>query len=175
MTQTTTEDALYTMHQAARKEGLALAYRRTALQARATDPRRQLADSAEKEALLRLILDGYTVHRTLTRAARYDLLIEYRLRAEVKASTWSPTKRNRGRYACNYHNKADVLLWLCANAGQWFVIPCHVLNGRSCLAIWSYDPTQYTGQWRPYLNAWGHIADLLLSHTRPIPYQPGLL
>lgn len=167
--------ALFELHQAQRRADLAYRYGRPADVY--TDPRRELADSAEREAMTRLILDGYAVERTEHYHARYDLLVADVLRVEVKCSTWRPTPRGRGRYQAHFHNKADVIAWLCADVGQWFVIPCEALGERRGLAIWSYDPADYGGQWRPYLGAWGILPDLVreAGERGPVAHQGRLL
>jgi len=163
--------ALYNLHLAQRRADLAYRYGRPA--SVATDPRRELADSAEREAMIRLLLDGHAVEPTRAWGARYDLLCDGVLRVEVKAARWTPTTGGRGRYSCLYHNRADVLLWLCADVGQWFIIPTDALGDRRGLAIWSYDPADYSGLWRPYLGAWHILPDQVreASERGPIAHQ----
>lgn len=125
------------------------------------DPRRALADSAEREAAVRLLLEGHQVERMEAYHARFDLLIDGVLRVEVKAARWAAVPSGGGRYQAHFHNRADLVLFLCADVGRWFVIPVEALAGRRNLAIWSYDPAKYGGQWAPYLDAWGQLADLV--------------
>lgn len=156
------EQRLFDLHQAARLEGLGLAYARTySPEPRPRDPRRLLAESAEREAAIRLLLEGHAVERTPGHNDRYDLLVDDRLRVEVKAARWTRTRGNRGRYQAHIHNRADVVCWLLANTGQWFVVPVDALSPRRCIAIWSYDARDYSGIWSEYLGAWGLIDDLV--------------
>jgi len=162
------ERALFELHQAARLEALALAYGRPSSTTKAPsprDPRRLLAESAEREALTRLVLEGYHVERTAGHNARFDLLVNGVLRCEVKASTWRPAAGNRGRYQAHFHNRADVVCWLLANTGQWFVVPVDALSPRRCIACWSYDARDYRGLWSRYLGAW-HLIDDLAQEAR---------
>ncbi|NIV34989.1 MAG: hypothetical protein GWN58_37700, partial [Anaerolineae bacterium] len=97
-----------------------------------------------------------------------------RLRIEVKASTWRAARGRRGRYQAHWHNRADMLLWLLANVGQWLVIPASELGNRRNLAIWSYDARDYAGQWAAYLDAW-HILDTALETAKGGIFQERLL
>jgi len=157
---------LYNLHQAQRKEGQALRYGRQPIEVdQGRDPRRALADSAEREAAAVLAGAGFDVVLTPGYHDRHDLTVGGALRVEVKASTWRPAAHASGRYQALWHNKADLLLWLLADVGAWVVIPCEVLGERSNLAIWSKDPGQYSGQWAAYLGAW-HIVDQALEQAR---------
>jgi len=144
-----TELDLYRLHQEQRR--LDQVYRFwTAPAENPSDPRRQLADSAEREAAYRLALGGYDVALTREYGARFDLLVESALRVEVKASTWRPAPGNRGRYQALWHNKADLLLWLLADVGRWVIIPADHLGQRRNLAIWSVQ--------RPMVKLPGRLA-----------------
>jgi len=178
---TPTETTLYHLHCHARTEGIRLAYARTATAAPPMDERRALANSAEREAIVRLLLDGYTVHR-MPHNARYDVLLDYRVRCEVKCSRWTPSaRRNRGRFQMCYHNAADVVLWLLANTGTWFVLPVAALGNRRNVAIFTRTPDairDYTGQWAQYRGAWPVLAELVhqaRADGRAIPYQARFL
>jgi len=153
-----------------------VAYRYARPVVEVADPRRLLADSAERELAARLLVAGYTVART-AHNTRFDLVVDGCLRVEVKASTWRSAAGGGGRYQCCFHNRADVVCWLLANAGTWFVIPVADLAGRRNLAIWSRDPRRYTGQWSPYRGAW-HILDAAVAAATArgveIAHQPRL-
>ncbi len=131
------------------------------MQARqATDPRRVLAYEAEAQAAARLAALGYWVTET-GHNERYDLLVEGKLRIEVKASTWRrQAGRRRGRFQANIHNQADLVLWLCRNGrDHWFVIPASEA-GRT-LTIRHWRPDLYAGKYAIYREAWGSLEVML--------------
>lgn len=162
--QVDTETGLYSLHRAQRQADLAYRFARP-VDDSGSDPRRALADSAEREAACILAGAGYDVALTPGHNDRHDLTLGGVLRIEVKASSWTPAQNARGRYQVHWHNKADVLCWLLADVGQWIIIPAHELGDRRNLAIWSKDPGQYTGQWAAYLGAWP-IVDQALEWAR---------
>jgi hypothetical protein len=134
----------------------------------AADPRRVLADEAERIVADRLLDLGYSVKRT-SPGSRYDLLIEGCCRVEVKAATWG------GRYEWHYHNRADVLI-LAAKNGSWhfFVLPVGVLAGRRNLAIWSENPARYGGQWATFLDGWSRVKPIVERVQREMGGQLSL-
>jgi len=141
------------------------------------DPRRLLADSAERELAARLLIAGHAVART-GRNERFDLVVDGRLRVEVKASTWTAAAHGRGRYGALLHNRADLVCWLIAPTGTWFIIPMRHLGKRTYLSVTSQDPASYRGQWASYRGRWDWIDALLaeLASTGvEVAYQPRLI
>ena len=137
------------------------------------DPRRVLALEAEAAVADRLNELGYRVARPQSKTARWDLLIEG-VRVEVKAANWRWREdKGNGRYQWHYHNDADLVI-LAAKNGRWhfFVLPIEALDGRQFLAVYSKEPELYSGQFRPYLEAWDVVEQVASQVERE--YQPAL-
>lgn len=161
-------DDLFRLHKQAQDEATWLKYAGTGGQTE--DPRRVLANRIEWDAAFRLAGMGYRVRRQ-GHNARADLIVEDCLRVEVKASRYYPNKQG-GRYQARLHNRADVLLFCCVNGSlHFFVIPMWALRGVGNLAVWSYDPAEYGGQWAPYLENWQVLADALAVARMDRTYQ----
>jgi len=89
--------------------------------------------------------------------APFDLLVDGRLRVEVKASRWHQQRggRRRYRYQANIRNEADVVVFCCVNGDfHFFVIPAVAVGERRHLCVRRYDPGEYEGQWSEWLGAW---------------------
>src|SRR3990167_10583331 len=85
------------------------------------------------------------------------------LKIEVKGARLHRTKFNRNRYHARIHNgDADFIMMYCETEppdagsmegmGYWFVLPTIEVWPRVDIAIWSADPTEYSGQWAQYLE-----------------------
>jgi hypothetical protein len=161
----TPEETLFYLHKRKRERDMAYAYSNTYRR----DPRRQLSESAELQAAQLLVQQGWVVHRG-TWHSRHDLTVGFYLRVEVKASTWCERTGGRGRYQVNYHNDADLVLWLCADSGTWFVIPVSVLGKRQNLAVTSKDANEYRGRWAKYRGRWDLVRKVW-DELPPTPVQ----
>ena len=131
----------------------------------------RLGTQAEVKAAHILAARGWqTWHIARTHATnRWDLYARG-ARIEVKASGYHPACHGH-RYQAHIHNQADLILFACFNGSiHWFVIPSADIKDRANIAIWSYDPRDYTGQWSTYLEAW-HIADEIIRTAPAIPLQ----
>lgn len=94
---------------------------------------------------------GYRVNVTVNNSP-FDLWIEG-CRVEVKASEWYENGRS-GRYQAALRNhQCDLLVFDCVNGTDHLhFIPQAALGQRRNIAVWSYDPAQSGGLWRPYLE-----------------------
>lgn len=94
---------------------------------------------------------GYRVNPTVKNSA-FDLWIEG-VRVEVKGSTWHESKRG-GRYQAAVRNHTcDLLIFDCINGTDHLhFIPSQAIGGRRNITVWSYDPEDSSGIWRPYLE-----------------------
>lgn len=143
--------------------------------AKRIDPRRRLANMVERDVAQRLVEMGYLVTPT-GHNTRYDLLVESCCRVEVKASTWRPALRGTGRYQALIHNRADVIVFCCVNGSlHYFVIPAGELRERQNIAVWSYDPAAYQGQWAPYFQHWDALAEAVEQAKAERTYQLSFL
>lgn len=87
--------------------------------------------------------------------AHCDLVIDDTIRVEVKGALFTRHKHSKGRYQFNTRQDPDLYVLVCVGAaGHAFVIPGEMVGDRNNIAIWSEDPTEYTGIWAPFLDAW---------------------
>jgi hypothetical protein len=121
----------------------------------------QLAREAEQLVAERIQTMGYETHPT-THKCPFDLWVvddERAIRLEVKISLYHVSKKG-GRYQADirHHDQADLLVFIARNGQDWpFVIPMVDVAPRRHIAIWSYCPADYCGQWAIYLEAWDHL------------------
>ncbi len=163
---TVTEEGLYEMHRRQRELEQRARYAKL-------DPRRMLGRMVEVAVSRQLAGMGYQVQRR-GHNERFDLLIAGCCRVEVKASTWHRAAHGN-RYQCRVHNLADVLIFCCVNGSlHYFVIPWPALGQARNLAVWTYQPAAYTGQWAPYLESWGRMVDAVSAARQARTYQLGL-
>jgi hypothetical protein len=94
---------------------------------------------------------GYRVNRTVNNAP-FDLWIEG-VKVEVKASNFKESKKG-GRYQAAIRNhECDIVIFDCINGtDHLFFIPSVAVGKRRNISIWSYDPADSAGQWRPFLE-----------------------
>ncbi|MCB9080023.1 MAG: hypothetical protein H6631_20655 [Anaerolineaceae bacterium] len=151
-----------------RRQEMIRRYARTA-----TDPRADnhaLAREVEGWIAGELEALGHVVRFTTHKAA-YDLLIDGRLRIEVKASRWLPDSdpgRERWRYQANIRTRqktADVVIFVAVNSrGRWpFIMPAEAVGNRRSITIRTFDPTYYAGRWSKWLLAWDVLGPALES------------
>jgi len=100
------------------------------------------------------------------------------VRLEIKISRYHQAKKGRsgGRYQADvrHHNQADLLIFIARNSQDWpFVIPMADIAPRRNIALWSYHPEDYTGQWAPYLQAWEYLHQAI-EVAEPRSWQPSL-
>jgi len=125
----------------------------------------QLAREAERWVADRVQLMGYETHPT-THKCPFDLWVtdaERAIRLEVKISLYHTGKKG-GRYQADirHHDQAELVVFIARNGRDWpFVIPMGDIAPRRNIAIWSYCPADYTGQWANYLEAWDHLHQAL--------------
>ena len=137
-----------------------------------TDKNLALARRAEAEIMQRAGQRGYRSAQT-THKAPFDLWIEG-VRVEVKAATWREAKNGARYQACIRQHQADILIFDCINGtDHFFIIPMAEITPRRNIAVWSYDPADYSGQWTPYLEAWP-LLDQAVSQAGA-DWQPPLL
>lgn len=141
--------------------------------------RLRLAQEAEAKVAIYLQAQfGYQVNPT-TYKCPFDLWVtddwNRMARVEVKLSLYHQNGDKGGRFQANLrHHEADILIFIARNGRDWpFVIPMAVLGSRNNIAIWSYCPGDYTGQWAPYLDAWTYL-DQALHSARPRARQISL-
>jgi len=104
----------------------------------------------------------------------FDLLVEGRVRGEVKAAVCSRGARGSGwrwQFSLRRHGllvDEDVLFLLCYGEDldgsplATFVIPGDVLPGTlSKIDITSLDPATYRGAWARYREDWNQVANVL--------------
>jgi hypothetical protein len=122
----------------------------------------RLAREAEQIVAERVQELGYLAYPT-THKCPFDLWVEdyskRAVRVEVKISLYHLSKRG-GRYQADIrrHDQADLLVFIARNGQDWpFVIPMVDVAPRRHIAIWSYCPADYSGQWAIYLEAWDHL------------------
>lgn len=130
--------------------------------------RLRLATEAENLVAGQVRALGYEAHLT-TPNCPFDLWVAdsqgRTARVEVKLSFYHPNKGG-GRYQADVRQGSgcDLLIWICRNGRDWtYVIPIADLAARRNLAIWSYCPGNYTGQWHSYLGAWDHLHQVVAS------------
>lgn len=128
-----------------------------------------LASEVEAAVAARLTAQGHTVAMTSHKAA-VDLIIDDRLRIEVKASLYrrdTDPERDRWRYQANVRKRqtaADIVIFVCRNlksGDHYFVIPGRELRNQRSITIRIFDPRRYRGRWAQYLEGWGLIKELL--------------
>ena len=87
-----------------------------------------------------------------------DLVINGKLRVEVKGALWSSSSTREGRYQFNTRQHPDVYILRCLTIpGAAFIIPGREIGSRTNIAIWSRNPYKYNGQWAKYMNTWDVI------------------
>lgn len=92
-------------------------------------------------------------------------------RVEVKIALPHPNQRKWRYQARLHHHNADVLVFIARNGKDWpFVIPMADICPRTNIAISSYCPGDYSGQWAAYLEAWDHLRQAVQA-AQPNPYQ----
>ncbi len=101
------------------------------------------------------------------------------VRLEVKISQYHRAKKGRsgGRYQADvrHHDQADLLVFIARNSQDWpFVIPMADIAPRRNIALWSYHPEDYTGQWASYLQAWEYLHQAI-KVAEPRSWQTPLL
>lgn len=122
---------------------------------------------------------GYQVHRTVS-PHPFDLWIVdsvgRAIRAEVKLSLYNPAKPRGGRFQAHVKNHAaSLLIFIARNGRDWpFIIPMAAVAPRQNIAIWSYNPAKYGGQWAEYLKAWDYL-HRAIEQAPPHPHQLTLL
>jgi len=133
------------------------------------EPHKAFARQIERDVMYLLAERGHLVTKQ-KRNARFDILVDDALRVEVKASKWYANNHS-GRYQANIHNRCDLVVFVCVNGSHHhFVIPQHEIGDRSNIAVWSYEPEDYTGQWSPFLEAWP-VLETAVQSARLRPYQ----
>jgi hypothetical protein len=91
-----------------------------------------------------------------------DLIVNGRLRVEVKGAFFTSHKTRTGRYQFNTRNYPDVYVLHClGDVPTSFVIPQRAIGDRRNVAIWSRDPRDYKGRWAKYRNAWHVVLEEL--------------
>ena len=138
----------------------------------------QLSREAEQvvDALVRQM--GYRT-QTTTHKCPFDLWVQDEagraVKVEVKISRYHQLKKGGGRYQCDvrHHDQADLLVFIARNGQDWpFVIPMSHIAPRRNIAIWSYHPEAYGGQWARYLKAWEHLHQAIEAAARcACPWQ----
>lgn len=125
---------------------------------------RQIGLDVAEENLRRrhklVIRAGHSVHP--------DLVVAGCLLVKIRASLWVAHAHGAGRYQFSTRQKADLYVLVCVSTGgHAFVIPGHIIGDRTSIAIWSRDPTEYTGRWKPYLNRWSCVQEILDRCQKP--------
>lgn len=122
----------------------------------------RLAREAEQSIAQHVQAMGYQVNPT-THKAPFDLWVQDDLgraiRVEVKISRYHHSQKG-GRYQADvrHFDQADLLVFIARNGKDWpFIIPMADIAPRRHVAIWSYCPADYSGQWASYLNAWDYL------------------
>lgn len=122
---------------------------------------------------------GYHTQPT-THKCPFDLWVQDEagraVRIEIKISKYYRLKKGGGRYQCDvrHHDQADLLVFIARNGQDWpFVIPMAHIAPRRNIAIWSYHPENYAGQWAPYLKAWQYL-HRAIDTAKVRPWQPSL-
>jgi hypothetical protein len=118
---------------------------------------------------------GHHVSRTINNAP-FDLWIGG-ARVEVKASTWRPWPQpdsNSGRYQAAIRNhQADIVVLDCINGTDHLhFIPQAAIGSVSNIAVWTYDPADSGGRWRPYLEAFDFLEQAIKAANHS--WQPSL-
>ncbi|MCB0191924.1 MAG: hypothetical protein KDJ65_08270 [Anaerolineae bacterium] len=140
----------------------------------------QLSHQAEQvvDALIRQM--GYRT-QTTTHKCPFDLWVQDEagraVKVEVKISRFHRLKKGGGRYQCDvrHHDQADLLVFIARNGQDWpFVIPMNHIEPRRNIAIWSFHPEAYGGQWARYLEAWEHLHQAIEAAAER-PWQLRLL
>ena len=138
----------------------------------------RLAREAEQRIAQRVQAMGYQANPT-THKAPFDLWVQDDLgravRVEVKISRYYYSKKG-GRYQADvrHYDQADLLVFIARNGQDWpFIIPMADIAPRRHVAIWSYCPADYNGQWAPYLNAWDHLQQAIEA-AAAYSWQPPL-
>ncbi len=128
----------------------------------------ELSRQAENGVAKYLRGQGYQVSLT-THKTPFDLWVaDGQGRAasvEVKISTYRESSKG-GRYQATLSQAeliwADLVVFIARNGRDWpFIIPTAAIKPRRNIALWSYCPGDYAGQWSPYLNAWGNLEQAL--------------
>lgn len=141
----------------------------------------ELAHEGEAAAARMIRALGYLAHPT-TKNCAFDLWAAdsqgHAARVEVKTSLYTlcSDPRKGGRYEANIRqNKdTDLLIFLAKNGTWWpYIIPIAAIGQRHNIAIWSYCPGDYKGQWSIYLNAWQHL-EQVIQNTHPRAWQLSL-
>lgn len=136
----------------------------------------QLAVEGEEAAMELVRALGYQAHLT-THNAPFDLWVSdsqgRAARVEVKTSLYS---RKHRRYEWDIRqDEVDIVICLAKNGRYWpYIIPIADIGQRRNLAIWSYCPGDYKGQWAIYLNAWQHLHQAI-TNSQPRCWQLSLL
>jgi len=137
--------------------------------AKPVEPHKAFARFVENKVMYRIAERGHTAVRQ-KRNARFDILVDDCLRVEVKASKWYESQSG-GRYQANIHNRCDLIVFVCVNGTHHhFIIPQFKIGSRSNIAVWSYEPRDYAGQWATYLEAWP-VLENAVQTARQRPYQ----
>ena len=118
---------------------------------------RHVQHLAENHAIWMLENIGYTLYPSGC-PEHSGLIIDGKLRIEVKGALWSSSSTRQGRYQFNTRQHPDVyVLRILEEPGADFVIPGREIGERKNIAIWSRNPHKYNGQWSKYLNRWDVI------------------
>jgi hypothetical protein len=117
-------------------------------------------DSAHNKALEKRAVDkvitlanewGYRVNPT-TKNAPFDLWVEG-AKVEVKASLYAESKKGHRYQAAIRNHLCDIVIFDCINGTDHLhFIPVAAIGTRRNIAVWSYDPAESTGLWRPFLE-----------------------
>lgn len=137
----------------------------------------QLAREAERIVAEEVRSLGYYAYPT-THKCPFDLWVEDNagrmIKVEVKISLYYVSNKG-GRYQADvrHHDQADLLVFIARNGQDWpFVIPMADIAPRRNIAIWSYYPRNYSGQWAPYLKKWEHLHRAIEASQPQIRQQP---
>ena len=127
----------------------------------------QFGRDIEDHVYNKLVSLGYAAERQGANHP-YDILLNGKLKIEVKGARYHRTRNGKGRYQATYHNDADVLIIVLATGkgARYLVIPCASMPEQN-LAIWRKDAEKYTGLWAFYLERWDKIGDLLFDTPPP--------
>lgn len=134
---------------------------------RQRDPNHEFGDEITAKIAGKLEEMGYIVETT-SHKAHHDLLVNGRLRIEVKAALWTRDRQGdqrRGRYQANLRkNRADLYIFVARNGRDHaFIIPAEAVAGQRSLTIRTNNPRHYTGRLARYYEAWGLVGEALAS------------
>ena len=138
-----------------------------------------LGAEGEAKAIELIEALGYQAHHT-TKNCVFDLWVAdaqgRAARVEVKTSEYKCTDPRGGRYQANIrqHKDVDLVIFLVKNGTWWpYIIPITAIGQRRNIAIWSYVPGDYKGQWSRYLEAWQYL-EQIIQNTQPRHWQLSL-